>query len=391
MPRIKNKWMIVLLICIGIWSRSAYSQIARPLKILFVVSSFPAASQTFIVNIMAGLIERGHDVTIFSFHKGDKHAYLHHDVKKYHLLKKVIYKKFPKNIPTYDIVFCQFGYVGKTIAEMKELHDWLKKRKMVVCFRGSDITRKKWNNTKIYKNMFKTMDLALPVCNYFKRRLIALGCAAKKIKVHYSAIDCSRFRFRIREKKPEDPIHLISVSRLVTKKGIDFAIKAVALLIQKYPNLHFTIVGDGPERTYLNLLIRQLGLEDAISLCGWQSQEEVISLLDKAHIFLLPSRSAPDGNKEGIANALKEAMAMGLISIGTFHAGTPELIENGITGFLVPEKSIVELSQAIEYVIEHPEDWQRIALAARKKVEEKFETTKSIQRLEHIFYQLLSK
>ena len=88
----------------------------------------------------------------------------------------------------------------------------------------------------------------------------------------------------------------------------------------------------------MELLIRQLKLEKYITLYGWASQKEVISLLDNSHIFMLPSRKAPDGNEEGIPNALKEAMAMGLITIATWHAGNPELIEDKVSGFLVPEK-----------------------------------------------------
>ena len=96
------------------------------------------------------------------------------------------------------------------------------------------------------------------------------------------------------------------------------------------------------------------------------------------------------GEEEGIANSLKEAMATGLISIGTFHAGTSELIEDGISGFLVHEKNSKELAQKIKYIIEHPEIWRSIGLAARKKIEDEFEIKKSVETLEKIFYQLVS-
>jgi hypothetical protein len=106
---------------------------------------------------------------------------------------------------------------------------------------------------------------------------------------------------------------------------------------------------------------------------------------------LLPSRRASDGNEEGIANALKESMAMGLISVATFHAGTPELIEDGVSGFLVPEKNVYKLANTIDYIIEHPEIWESVGLAGRKKVEDEFETKQSIEKLEKIFYTLLGR
>ncbi|HSC25507.1 MAG TPA: glycosyltransferase, partial [Candidatus Babeliales bacterium] len=131
-------------------------------------------------------------------------------------------------------------------------------------------------------------------------------------------------------------------------------------------------------------------LQEKVTLHGWATQEEVISILDTSHIFVLPSRTGPDGNEEGIANALKEAMAMGLVSVGTWHAGTPELIEDGVSGFLVHEKSVFQLSRTLEYIIEHPEIWKPVALAARKKIEAEFEIKHAVEQLEILFYQLLT-
>lgn len=82
-------------------------------------------------------------------------------------------------------------------------------------------------------------------------------------------------------------------------------------------------------------------------------------------------------------------MATGLVSIGTWHAGTPELIEDGVSGFLVPERDSKALAEKIKYAIKHPEQWKSMGLAARKKVEEEFETKKSIEELEQLFYGLV--
>lgn len=362
---------------------------ARPLRILFIVGHFPSPSQIFILNIMTGLIDKGHDVSIFSFNK-DTHKNMHPHIKKYKLLDRVTYGQFPFRLPDCDIVFCQFGNLGKKIFTMKQLARWLKTRKVVVCFRGSDITTYVKDNPNIYKKLFRKSDLFLPVCDYFKTRLTALGCNPDKIVVHHSAIDCSQFFFKARHLPTDGTIHLISVCRLVKKKGIDYAIKAIARVAQRYPHIHFTIVGDGPEKNYLQSLIDKLNLHDVVSLRGWQTQKVVVDLLSRSHIFLLPSLTSSDGNEEGIPNAIKEAMAMGLISIATWHAGTPELIDDGISGFLVPEKNIYKLKKAIEYVIEHPEIWESVGLAGRKKVEDEFETKQSIEKLEKIFYRLLS-
>jgi len=370
-------------------SMISYGHEAKPLNVLFIVGYFPCRSQTFVLNIITALIDKGHNVSIFSFHKDDL-IFVHPNVEKYKLLNRVIYEKFPSKLPECDIVFCQFGYLGRRIFEMDNLTRWLSTKKVVVCLRGSDITAHLQKDVKMYNRMFKRADLFLPVCDYFIQKLIALGCKASKIAVHHSAIDCSQFFFEVKQKPENGIIRLVSTCRLVKKKGLDYAIKAIADVVKKYPQIHYTIVGDGPEYKYLKSLVKQLNLQDKVTLCGWKSQDEIVSILSRSHIFLLPSRTAPDGNEEGIANALKEAMAMGLITIGSRHAGTPELIDHGVSGFLVAEKSIFDLTYAIKYIIEHPSIWEPMGRAARKKIEDEFETKQSIEKLEKLFYRLLA-
>jgi len=363
---------------------------SRPLNILFVVEYFPAPSQVFILNLITGLIDNGHNVSIFAFRKNSSKIQ-HSNVEKYALLDRVIYKKFPVDLPDCDIVFCQSGSLGKEIFEMEGLREWLSNRKVVVSLRGNDITKNLVReNPAIYKNLFEKGDLFLPVCDYFKKLLVAFGCPSEKIVVHHSAINCSQFFFKKREKPDQETIRLVSVCRLVEKKGMEYAIKAIASIVKRHKNIHFTIVGRGRLKTHLEELIRELNVADNVTLFGWGTHDQVVQILDQSHIFLLPSITSVNGDEEGIANALKEAMAMGLVSIGTWHAGTPELIEDGISGFLVPQKSSKKLAEKIRYVIDHPEIWETIGFAARKKIEEEFETKQSISKLEELFYALIS-
>jgi len=364
--------------------------ISRPLNILFIVGHFPAPSQTFILNQITGLIDRGHNVSIFSFCR-DSLSYIHPDILKYKLLDRVVYKKFPKNLPNCDVVFCQFGYHGRRIFRLAYLKPWLSDKKVVTCFRGSDITVRLKKKSNTYDHLFKKGDLFLPVCNHFKKRLIRFGCLPEKVVVHYSAIDCSKFFFKQRSLPKKGPIKLISVCRLVEKKGIKYAISAVAQVVQQHPNIVYHIVGDGPEYAQLESLIKKLNMHNNIILHGWKSQDVVVKMLDSAHVFLLPSVTALDGNEEGIPNAIKEAMAMGLPVIATAHAGNPELVESGVSGYLVSEKNVQEISDKIVYLIEHPDIWLPMEIAARKVIEERFETKKTVEKLEGLFYQLLSE
>lgn len=365
----------------------------RSLKILFIVEYFPSASQIYILNMITSLIDRGHDVSIFSFssknHKGV--LPLSPKIKKYGLLNRVTYKNFPELLPQSDIVFCQFGNLGRKLLRMPQVSEWLAQRKLVVCFRGFDLNEYEKNPAEINDCLFSKIDLLLPVCDYFKKRLTLLGCPSDKILVHHSGIDCSQFFFKPRKMpyKKNKTIRFVSVGRFIQKKGIKYALEAFAKIARKYNNVHFSIIGDGPERKNFELMIKELKIQNKVTIHGWKNQEDIVSIFNKSHIFLLPSITHINGNLEGIPNSLKEAMATGLISITTWHAGIPELVENGVSGFLVPEKDSAALADTIEYAMRNPQKWKLIQLLARKKIEEEFESKKLAQDLEKIFYTLL--
>jgi colanic acid/amylovoran biosynthesis glycosyltransferase len=362
---------------------------ARPLHILFVVEYFPAQSQIFILNLMTGLIDNGHKVSIFAFKKNN-FPVQHPHIEKYSLLKSVIYEQWPAQLPACDIIFCQSATLGRQILETPALAAWLKQRKLVVSLRGADITKDEVkNNIHLYQRLFNETDLFLPVCDYFKQIAMQLGCPEEKITVHHSAIDCSQFSFKERKQEKKNALRFVSVCRLVEKKGLAIALQAIAQLASTYKDIHFTIVGRGRLKEQLENMAKNLKISDKVTFLGWATHKQIIDILHTSHIFLLPSIRAENGDEEGIANALKEAMATGLISIATYHAGTPELITDGVSGFLVPQKDSTALARKIEYVIKHPEIWKSVGLAARKKIEKEFETKQSIKDLEIIFNRLL--
>jgi len=363
--------------------------VARPLKILFVVGYFPGISETFVLNQITALLERGHDVRIFSFNKGN-FSKMHPDIEKYQLLARTKYSILPKSYRQCDIAYCQFGYIGTKIAKL------IKKGrgpqgKLVVCFRGSDITKHLKEELIQYRQLFGAGDLFLPVCDYFRRKLIFLGCDPKKIVVHHSAIDCKKFINKKKKLSRNGEIHIVSIGRLIGKKGLDDALKAVIRIIKKYPHVRYTIVGDGEMREDLERLIEKNGMKNKITLFGWANRDEVVSILNKADIFLLPSKTSSDNNKEGIPNVLKEAMACGLPVISTYHAGIPELVEDGVSGFLVPEGDIDQIAAKIEYLIKNKNQWSAMGKAGRKKIEQEYEIESVVNKLEKLFYGLLKK
>lgn len=393
----------------------------KRLRIAFFVGSFPLISETFIMNQITGLIDRGHTVDIYAtrFVKDER---FHEDVYKYKLIDrtyffnlprsfmgrlfklffliffsggwrkpKVIfrtlnYRRFGRSVLSlnllllaipfftkkpYDILHCQFGWFGPVALSLKQVKAVY--GKLVVSYRGADITRTLDINPGIYDEVYKYGECFLPVSESFSQKLISRGCEPGKIKVHHSGIDCSRFSFTERTRKEGEITEILTIGRLVEKKGVEYAIRAVALTVASGRRLKYTIVGDGVLRQELQNLIGQLEMDDYVTLAGSKTSSEVIGYLKHAHLFLAPSITSASGDCEGIPNTSKEAMAMGIPVLSTFHSGNPELIEDGVTGFLVPERDVNALDGRLKYLIDNPEIWPEIGRAGREVIESRFE------------------
>jgi colanic acid/amylovoran biosynthesis glycosyltransferase len=131
----------------------------------------------------------------------------------------------------------------------------------------------------------------------------------------------------------------------------------------------YSIAGDGPRRERLENRIAELGAGDRIEILGWQTQEEISELMADAHVFLLPSVTAENGDKEGTPTVLLEAQAAGLLVVSTTHAGIPEIVSDGEEGLLVPERDVTALVDALETLLGQPERWPEMGQAGREYVE----------------------
>lgn len=377
------------------------------MRIAFIVNVFPLLSETFVLNQITGLIDRGHEVHIHAHHPGAQ-GKIHADVEKYKLLQRLSKIDRPPgslgalmgacgtllrhpgkaNIilqainfsgrgkveslqrlcqarqfidADYDIVLCHFGPNGAFAASLKEKR--LISGKLLTVYHGYDITTYlKAHEAGVYNSLFATGDMFLPVSYRWKEKLIELGCPQDKIVVHRMGIDVDKFTFRNRD-VAGSVVKLVTVGRLVEKKGIEFGIKAVAAHLDQHPGcrLEYKIAGDGPLLESLQRLVAELGREQEIRLLGWQDQAEIDALLDEADIFLGPSVTSKQGDQEGLPVVLMEALAKGLIVCATVHSGIPELIEDGVTGFLVPEFDVPALSDKLNYIIEHRDLWPDIS------------------------------
>ncbi len=352
------------------------------MKILMAVGRFPKLSETPMLNQVTGLLDHGHEVRIYAHHEGELDP-VHALVKEYDLLSLTSFYEPPADRDSFDVVIAQFG------PRSFEFFDF--PGKLATCFRGYDISRQlRRKKQGYYDGLWERGDLFLPVCRYFQERLVTLGCPADKIEVLHSAIDCRKFRFQPRHLATGDPVRIISVGRLVEKKGFIYALECIAGLAARGVSLEYNLIGHGPLEDELRDRIRELGIGEIVRFPGPLAHEDVVKNLETSHICLMPSVTAEDGNQEGIPNVLKEAMAMGLPVVSTRHAGIPELVQDGVSGYLVAERDSTALATALLQLIERPQQWGAMGQAGRVMIEKEFAVDGNYAKLESLLEKLLS-
>ena len=198
-------------------------------------------------------------------------------------------------------------------------------------------------------------------------------------------LDLSKYKFSPPKYQPGETIRLLSVGRLVEKKGLAFSIQAFAKVALEHPNIEYQIVGDGPLRDRLERLSHDLGVAEKITFLGGKTQDIVRGIYQKSHIFMLPSVTAPNGDMEGQALVLQEAQAIGLPVISTLHNGIPDGVLDGQSGFLVPERDVDSLAEKLLYLIKHPETWHQMGTVGRKFIEKKYDLNMLNDRLVELY------
>lgn len=184
------------------------------------------------------------------------------------------------------------------------------------------------------------------------------------------------------------PVRIVTTGRLTGKKGIEYGIRAVAKLLKAGRNIRYDIIGDGPLKENLERLIEHLGVGSAVRLLGWKQQQEIIEILTEAQLFVAPSVTSKEGDQDAPVNVLKEAMAMGIPVIGTRHGGIPELVEDYVSGLLVPERDSESLADKLDYLLDHPQVWLAMGRAGRLRVEQDYDINKLNDHLFDIYRQL---
>jgi glycosyltransferase involved in cell wall biosynthesis len=206
-----------------------------------------------------------------------------------------------------------------------------------------------------------------------------------EVMLTYHGLDASRFAGPQRARGPDGsdprrPVRLLGVARLVPKKGVEVLLQALAALPAEV-HWRYEHVGDGPLREALAAAAARLGLAERITWRGALPQEEVIATYGGADLFVLASRVAADGDRDGLPNVLLEAGALELPVVASRIGAVSELVEDRVNGRLVPPDDPAALAAALVALIGDPAARLRLGRAGRRRVLEQFATEPGIDRL----------
>lgn len=180
---------------------------------------------------------------------------------------------------------------------------------------------------------------------------------------------------------PQTPRLIVSVARLVEKKGLDTLVEACALLRDRGVELRCKIAGDGPMREQLALMISERKLGDTIELLGPLPNEQVRELVSSASVFCLPCRDDSSGDRDGIPVALMESMACQVATVSGDLPAIRELIEDRVSGRLVPGGDAEALAGTLEELLESDELRQRLGVQGRRRIAQEFDLDVNADRM----------
>ncbi len=221
--------------------------------------------------------------------------------------------------------------------------------------------------------------------------VIRLGCPAGKVVVQRTGIPLEDWAFQPRSAPAHGAWQIVQSCRFIAKKGIDLTIAAFAEILKSHPGATLTLIGDGPLKDALDRQINALGIGARVRFTGFIFEDAVKREIAAAHLFVHPSRTTGEGDREGVPNAMLEAMATGLPVVATMHGGIPEAITAGESGLLVPENDPAALAQAMLSVLGDEALRLRVAQGGRRSIETRFDRKGQILKLELLYKDLMER
>lgn len=274
-----------------------------------------------------------------------------------------------------DVVLAEYGLTGASMLETCRLAEL----PLVVHFHGYDASQKEVleRYAEGYKRLFTEAAQIVAVSTEMKRALENLGAPSDQITLNPYGVDIHRF----------DPIgnrqkgQFLAVGRFVEKKAAPMTLMAFRHVWVKHPECHLVMIGDGPQLQLSRDLASAFGMNNAIEFRGAQPHHEVARAMQEASVFIQHSVRAHTGDMEGTPNSVLEACASGLPVVATRHAGIPDVVVEGETGWLVEEGDVLGMGKAMERLVREPDLAVQAGRAGRKRIEKHFSMDKSLRKL----------
>lgn len=389
------------------------------MRIGYILLQFPVVSETFIVNELAELTNKGHEIYVFSLLHPEEQI-IHPEVEKYRLLERTYYlpayTKLGSELlkpKTWPVLFSDaievkpaksklLGGLFSTAAinhlsrviphfNLDVLHTHFYGLPTFVTMLVSKKTGIPFTFTCHAFDIFirpapdvmqKHMEAAARVItpSYYNKAYLRnlSGVSEEKIQVIRACTNIDKFK-SIQRLETKDS--LLSVGRLVEKKGYSYAIMSVRQLIGEFPKIQLRIIGSGPLKEDLESLVDSLQLDANVAFLGSLSSDSLTEELAKTTIFVLPCVTAKNGDMDACPLTLQEAMLAEIPVVSTNAGSIPELIANGKEGFLVDEKNVEQLVSAIKMLLSDAGLRVRMGKAGRDKVEKEFCIHTEVEKL----------
>lgn len=244
--------------------------------------------------------------------------------------------------------------------------------------------------TSIDKFALRYFNRVITVSQYMRKQLIDTGLQYEKIEVipnalvvedyHINELDQS---FRNELGVDADSLLIGNIGRLSEEKGQDIFLRAAHELLKRHGNLHFALVGIGPQEERLRILANELGILSRVSFCGYRS--DMLSVYNSLDLVVQSSYT------EGMPNVILESLLMGVPVVATDVGGTGEIIDHMKFGFLINSDNYIEIVMAIEDFITKPEDHKIMSIAGQSYVRNNFNHNSRVERITKIYEDIVAR
>ena len=229
-----------------------------------------------------------------------------------------------------------------------------------------------------YPRLFEQAVAIIANARTMERALLDLGARPEKLHYVPNGVDADRFRAGA---PAEAPPTFLAVGRFAEKKAPQLTIAAFASLSRTHPEARLRMIGDGRLLGACQDLAQGLGVGEVVTFLGAQPHDVVAEEMRRARAFVQHSVVASDGNTESMPNSILEASASGLPVVATRHAGIPEMVVDGETGFLVEERDVEGMARHMARLVAEPELAAELGRAGRRRMQESFSIDSRIARL----------